>query len=100
MSTPVEPIVVLLERIAVALEKLAEITPDATLSPPPAATTSREFANWARVNGLKGTRAIRVLWRGNFRSLDMLNKEALLQCDDCGETTAQRILAWKDSFAK
>jgi hypothetical protein len=99
-KAPVDRLVILLERIAVALEKLAEITPGTTFSSPPPATTPKDFLQWARLNGLTDTRARKVLWRAGVYSLDMIEKNALLQCYACGEKTAERILAWKESFAK
>ena len=106
-ATPVDRIVILLERIAATLERLAPAVPGASTKEK---TDDEKWQDelderircrqWASDNGLKDTRAVKAIGRAGISSFEMITEYRLRGTRNCGPKTIATILEWKDRVAK
>lgn len=109
MSASDQPIVMLLERIAIALEKLADqkqptVPPVDTLKAitpiGPFRCDSdnyRQCRAWARQHGAPGVRAEKAIAKAGICSFEEVNLARLRDLKNCGEVTIQALLEWAES---
>lgn len=106
-ATPVDRIVILLERIAATLERLAPAVPSAS---PKQKTDEEKWYDelaernrcraWASDNGLKDARAVKAIGRAGISSFERITEYQLRGTRNCGPKTIATILEWKDSCSK
>lgn len=104
-AASVHSVVILLERIAIALEKLADIKQAEVKSQPePEPMTDYEryikCRRWAEDNGLEDVRACKSVGRAHIDSFDKISRTALRDVKNCGEKTIQLILDWAESKSR
>jgi hypothetical protein len=100
----IQSIVILLERIAIALEKLADVKADKTTQVELEPMTDYEryikCRKWAEENGLEDVRACKSVGWAHIDSFDKISRTALREVRNCGEKTIQLILDWAESKSR
>ena len=105
-ATPVDRIVILLERIAATLDRLVPAVPIATKEKTSDEKWHDELAKrnmcraWASDNGLKDTRAVEAIGRAGISSFAMITEHRLRSTRNCGPKKIAMILEWKDRVSK
>lgn len=97
-----QPIVMLLERIAIALEAIADQKQQSEknrgiVPKQPPKWGSEEYMAiraWAKANGAPGIRAEKVLAIAGIQSFDEVTRERLVGVKNCGEVTIRQLLDW------
>ncbi len=105
MSASDQPIVMLLERIAIALESIAgkkqQAEKNCGVMPPvqqrPGTDEYARCRAWAKANGAPGVRAQKVIARAGITSFDEVTRERLVDVKNCGEITIKLLLEWAAS---
>ena len=105
MSASDQPIVMLLERIAIALEAIAgqkqQTEKNRGVMPPmqqkPGTDEYARCRAWAKANGAPGVRAQKGLARAGITSFDDVTRERLVDVKNCGELTIRLLLEWAAS---